>query len=162
MFVINLYPWYHNGASKNCTTALFRSLYVSPNNSVARFLTLFLQVDAVICAELLPAAADIDIPEEKKQRKKLEDLATSNMTHGRAQSRAGLHGGGQVLQEVPQALCQAHHDEPGQRLPHLQEEDGGRTITINRNGVIFHVTNADIVPYSPFLRMKFEADINVG
>ena len=40
-------------------------------------------------------------------------------------------------------------------------EDGGRTVTIVRNGVVFHVTNADIVPYSPFLCLMFEAHINV-
>ena len=106
MFVINLYPWYHNRASKNCTTELFCSLYVSPHNSVACFLTLFLQVDAVICAELLPAAADTDIPEEKKQRKKLEDLAISNMTHG----PGGALNPGQACME--EAKCSKKYPKP--------------------------------------------------
>ena len=52
-------------------------MHVSPNVSVARFLTLFLQVDAVISAELPPAAADTDIPEENEQMKKLQQNAKS-------------------------------------------------------------------------------------
>ena len=40
-------------------------------------------------------------------------------------------------------------------------KDGGRTVPIVRNSVVLHVTTADIVPYCPFLCMKFEAEKNL-
>ena len=51
-----------------------------------------------------------------------------------------------------------------QRLSPLLVEKDDMTVTFvrNGNGVVFHVTNADIVLYCPFLCMKFEAHINLG
>ena len=54
------------------------------------------------------------------------------------------------------------HDGHCHLLSPLQEEKDDRTVTFVRNGVVFHVTNAAIVLYCPFLRMKFEAHINRG
>ena len=40
-------------------------------------------------------------------------------------------------------------------------EDGGRTIRIVRNGVPFDVTNRDVVPYNPYLLLRYNCHINV-
>ena len=142
-------------------------MHVSPNVSVARFLTLFLQVDAVICAELPPAAADTDIPEVNEQRKKLQDLVLTNMTHdpcGALYPGQACMEEGKCSKKYPKPYAKHTLMDPASGFSTYRRrapEDGGRTVTIVRNRVVFNVTNADIVPYSPFLCMKFEAHINV-
>ena len=63
-----------------------------------------------------------------------------------------------MLEEVPQALCQAHHDGPASEFPTYMRrvpEDFVRRV------LVFRVTNAGIVPYNAFLYLIFEAHINV-
>ena len=40
-------------------------------------------------------------------------------------------------------------------------EEGGNSYTIWKNGELFEITNAWVVPYSPFLSRTFECHINV-
>ena len=40
-------------------------------------------------------------------------------------------------------------------------EDGGRTATIKRRGQIYNVDNTWVVPYSPYLCLRYNAHINV-
>ena len=134
---------------------------------LAVFLTFLLKVDAVITAELPPAASDTDIPEEKEQRAKLEELIIKNMTHGPC---GALYPGqacmeeGKCTKKYPKPYAKHTMMDPASGFPTYRRrapEDGGRTVTIVRNRVVFRVTNADIVPHCPFLCLKFEAHINV-
>ena len=125
------------------------------------------QVDSVICAELPPDPATATTEEEKEQMQRLETIVLTNMVHGPCGS---LRPGSPCMEtgtcdkHFPKAYQKHTMIDAASHFPTYRRrspEDGGRVISIKRGGVTFEVTNANVVPYNPYLSLRFNCHINV-
>ncbi|XP_072025233.1 uncharacterized protein [Amphiura filiformis] len=117
-------------------------------------------IDCIVCAE---------IP-DKETNPKLYDIITHNNIHGPcgtinrnspcmvgegASRTCGKHFPKDFRNHT--VVTQSSYPEYRRRSP----ENGGRTHTMKVHGNNFEVDNRFIVPYNPFLSLKFNAHINV-
>ena len=125
------------------------------------------QVDSVICAELPPDPATATTEEEREQMQRLETIILTNMVHGPCGSlrpSSPCMETGTCDKHFPKAYQKHTMIDAASHFPTYRRrspEDGGRVISIKRGGVTFEVTNANVVPYNPYLSLRFNCHINV-
>ena len=125
------------------------------------------QVDSVICAELPPDPETGATEEEREQMRRLETIVLLNMVHGPCGSlRPGspCMEDGKCDKNFPKAYQKHTAIDAASHFPTYRRrspEDGGRVISVKRGGITFEVTNANVVPYNPYLSLRFNCHINV-
>ena len=125
------------------------------------------QVDNVICAELPPDPETGATEEEREQMRRLETIVLLNMVHGPCGSlRPGspCMEDGKCDKNFPKAYQKHTVIDAASNFPTYRRrspEDGGRVISVKRGGITFEVTNANVVPYNPYLSLRFNCHINV-
>ena len=124
------------------------------------------QVDSVICAELPPDPETADNEADKEQMRRLEAIVAMNMIHGPCgadQPNMQCMATGKCDKFFPKKYQKYTVVDSASSFPTYKRrspEDGGRVMTIKRGGQTFTATNANVVPYIPFLLLKFECHIN--
>ena len=121
------------------------------------------EVDKLVIAELPPDPNDPTISElQRENRQKLQDLVSRQMVHGPC--------GSQCLKD---GKCSKGFPKQFQRETTINPEtnyavyrrrkpiDGGRSINIQRGGQDRVIDNSWIVPYNPYLLLKYDCHINV-
>ena len=121
------------------------------------------EVDKLVTAELPPDPNDPTISAlQKENRQKLQDLVSSQMIHGPC--------GSQCLKD---GKCSKNFPKEYQRETTINPEtnyaiykrrkptNGGRSLTIKRGGQDYEIDNRWIVPYNPYLLLKYDCHINV-
>ena len=125
------------------------------------------QVDSVICAELPPDPETGATEEEREQMRRLETIVLLNMVHGPCGSlrpSSPCMEEGKCDKNFPKAYQKHTAIDAASHFPTYRRrspEDGGRVISIKRGGITFEVTNANVVPYNPYLSLRFNCHINV-
>ena len=125
------------------------------------------KVDSVICAELPPDPEQAEEGSDKDQMRLLQEIVATNMIHGpcgAANPRSPCMEDGKCTKGYPKAHRKETHIDPvsgaatyRRRAP----EDGGRTITIKRGHMEFQVDNRWVVPYSPYILLRYGCHVNV-
>lgn len=123
-------------------------------------------IDSVISAELPPDPSTLPA-EQQEQARRLEAIVLTNMVHGpcgEANPNAACMRDGACSKWFPKKFScttivdtEVHHPVYKRRSP----AQGGRSITIMRGGREFVVDNSLIVPYSPYLSLRYNCHINV-
>ena len=121
-------------------------------------------VDSAVRAELPPDPEQITDQSAKMDCKKLEDLVMKSMVHGpcgKNYPNAPCMENGRCTKGFPKAFSKETIVDPDnfyaiyrRRSP----EEGGRTATNSKGRM---VDNSWIVPYNPFLSLKYNCHINV-
>ena len=124
-------------------------------------------IDNVISAELPPDPNEPGLTKEQKdQRQWLETIVKTNMIHGPCGAlnpKAPCMEDGKCTKRYPKPFA-AHtvvdsnstYATYRRRCP----EDGGRTIQLVRGGIPFTADNTMVVPYNPFLSLRYNCHIN--
>jgi hypothetical protein len=104
---------------------------------------------------------------DKEQMRLLQETVATNMIHGpcgAANPRSPCMEDGKCTKGYPKAHWKETRIDPvsgaatyRRRAP----EDGGRTITIKRGGREFEVDNRWVVPYSPYILLRYGCHVNV-
>ena len=125
-------------------------------------------VDKVISAELPADPNEPGLSEEQRaQRERLQTIVATNMIHGPC---------GSLFPSAPcmkDGKCEKGFPKPFQAHSVLDSNctyatyrrrsptDGGRTLKLTRRGVTFTADNSMVVPYSPYLTLRYNCHINV-
>ena len=121
-------------------------------------------VDSLISAELPPDPDAAEDPEAKCERKRMEDLVLSCMVHGPCGAnnpRAPCMEDGHCTKKFPKPFQSETVVDPEQYYATYQRrspEDGGRIV---KNDKGREIDNGWIIPYNPYLSLRFECHINV-
>ena len=126
------------------------------------------EVDRVICAELPPDPNEPGLTyEEKEQRQRMETIVITNMIHGPCGAldpQAQCMENGRCSKGFPKPF-QAHTvvDSNSSYATYRRRDPqhGGRSIQLTRRGITFTVDNSLVVPYNPFLSLRYNCHINV-
>ncbi len=121
------------------------------------------EVDKLVVAELPPDPNDPTISAlQKVNRQKLQDLVSRQMIHGPC--------GPQCLKD---GKCSKGFPKQFQRETTINSEtnyalyrrrkptNGGRSLTLRRGSQEYEIDNSWIVPYNPYLLLKYDCHINV-
>jgi hypothetical protein len=123
-------------------------------------------VDEVICAELPPDPKDFPEGPQKEQAKKLQKLVLDCMTHTCSPACRDNFPSteGKCKKGFPKDFSsttrwneESFYPEYRRRAP----DEGGRVIQIQRGNKIIEIDNRWIVPYNPYLLLRFEGHINI-
>ena len=122
------------------------------------------EVDMAVCAELPPDPDEADNEEEAEQRRRLQDIVFTNMVHG----PCGLDNpscpcmeNGRCTKKYPKSFQKKTIVDPDSNNPIYRRrspEDGGRQIICPKTGRT--IDNRWVVPYSPFLSLRYNCHIN--
>ncbi|XP_044756839.1 uncharacterized protein LOC123315244 [Coccinella septempunctata] len=107
-------------------------------------------VDKHICAEL------------PRENTRLYDIILKSMIHGPCGDRfpnSPCMEDGVCSKRYPKSFSERTLIDRG--TPIYRRRDDGRTATLMRNNISYQVDNRDVVPYNPYLSMKYECHINV-
>ena len=125
-------------------------------------------VDNTISAQLPP---DPDLfPEgsdERAQAKRLENIVLQNMIHGPcgpSNPSSPCMVDGKCSKKFPKKFCDKtiiSADSTYPEYQRLEPSKGGRSIQIVFKGKTFEVDNRMVVPYSPFMCLKFDCHTNI-
>jgi len=111
------------------------------------------EVDSVVCAE---------IPDQQKYPR-LFDVVTTSMLHGRCGPRSVCFNDGRCTMGFPKAFCRqttmGEDSYPNYR--HRSPTEGGRTFQKFDHGQSTTVDNQWVVPYNPYLLLRYNCHINV-
>ena len=126
------------------------------------------EVDQVICAELPPDPNEPGLTsEEKEQRQRMEQIVITNMIHGPCgtlKPQAQCMENGRCTKGFPKPF-QAHTviDSNSSYATYRRRDSqhGGRSIQLTRQGITFTADNSMVVPYNPFLSLRYNCHINV-
>ena len=126
-------------------------------------------VDSIILAELPPDPNTLPPGKKREQAKRLEDIVLTNMIHGpcgeaNPNSSCMKDGRCSVGGGFPKKFSNCTIlTEEGMRPIYKRRspEQGGRVITIMRGSQNFKVDNSWVVPYNPYLLLRYNAHINV-
>ena len=119
--------------------------------------------NSVISAELPPNPDEATDEATRTQRQRLQDVVINNMLHGpcgEQKPNAACMQDGKCTKKFPKPfLKETYIDPQGLKVSYQRRspEDGGRTIEHNGRTV----DNSWVVPYNPFLSLRFDAHINV-
>ena len=124
------------------------------------------EVDSIISAEL---PADPEAVEEgrKEDAKRLQSIVATNMIHGPCgdiNPSCVCMKDKKCTKNFPKKFCKKTFVDPDNSHPEYRRRspaDGGRTIKITRRGQTFIVDNNWVVPYSPYLSLRYNCHINV-
>ena len=130
-------------------------------------LTTAAHVDETICSELPPHPDTAETEEAREQLTRLNRIVLTNMIHG----PCGNHNrnspcmvDGKCSKNFPKPLCAHTVIDQNNSYPQYRRRapnDGGRTATIQRGGITYEVDNSWVVPYNPWLSLRFNCHINV-
>ena len=121
-------------------------------------------VDNIIVAELPPSPNDVDDPEVKESRQRLEDIVLQSMVHGPCGEKNPLSPcmeNGRCTKKYPKEFLQetiVNLSNSTAIYRRRSVEHGGREI-IKENGQV--IDNRWIVPYNPFLSLRYNCHINI-
>ena len=126
------------------------------------------EIDDVISAQLPPDPALFAIgSEERKQAERLESIVIKNMIHGPCgdmNPKSPCMVDKKCSKGYPKPFCDktiVHPDNTYPDYKRLAPSNGGRSIIINTRKGTFEIDNKWVVPYSPFLCLRFDCHINV-
>ena len=121
-------------------------------------------VDGTVCAELPPSPEDTEDPEEKKQRQRLQTIVLNNMIHGpcgKANPKSPCMEEGRCSKRYPKPFIKETEVDPDSYYAIYRRRapvDGGRTVDCPKTRRV--IDNSWIVPYNPFLSMRYNCHIN--
>ena len=131
-------------------------------------LTSVSEVDNVICAELPPDPEMFDADtKEKEQAVRLNAIVLRNMIHGpcgKSNPNSPCMVDGKCSKNYPKKFCSRTVLDPDNAHPEYQRlapEKGGRSIISTIGNKEYVIDNSMIVPYSPFLSLRFDCHINI-
>ena len=122
-------------------------------------------VDSVVCAELPPDPEDTNDPEERIQRQRLQDIIFSNMIHGpcgAANPNCSCMENGRCTKNFPkefQKMTSVDQDNNYASYRRRSPQDGGRQFVCEKSKQV--IDNRWVVPYNPFLSLRYGCHINV-
>ena len=121
-------------------------------------------VDQAVCAELPPDPEEADTEEEAKQRRRLQDIVVSNMVHGPcgvSNPNCPCMENGRCTKNYPKPFQKKTIVDPDNNNPTYRRRspaDGGREIICPKTGRT--IDNRWVVPYNPFLSLRYNCHIN--
>ena len=125
-------------------------------------------VDNVICAQLPPDPNSFPPgSNERDQALRLQNIVLKNMVHGPCGKRnpaSPCMSDGKCSKKYPKPFCDKTILNPDNAYPAYQRlapEKGGQTVVLKTKVNEHVVDNTWIVPYSPFLSLRFNCHINV-
>ena len=125
-------------------------------------------VDNIISAELPPDPALFpDGSKQRAQAERLEKIVMQNMIHGpcgKVNPSCSCMVEGKCSKGFPKKFSEKTVLCPDNSYPEYKRRkpsDGGRSTVITSNGRTLTVDNSMVVPYSPFLSLKYNCHINV-
>ena len=130
-------------------------------------LTTAAEVDETICAELPPDPEEAETDEAREQLVRLNQIVLTNMVHGPCGEKnrnSPCMVDGRCSKNYPKPLCSNTIIDPNTSHPQYRRRkpaEGGRTAQIKRGGTTYTIDNGDIVPYSPYLSLRYNCHINV-
>ena len=122
-------------------------------------------VDSAIVAELPPSPLEVDDPQQKESRQKLQDIVLSGMVHGpcgAVNPGSPCMENGKCTKGFPKEFMKETVVDTSKSYAVYRRrspEDGGRSI--------FHpekkcnIDNSWIVPYNPYLSLRYSCHINI-
>ena len=122
-------------------------------------------VDQVVCAELPPDPNAANDEQSADQRRRLEKVVVNNMIHGpcgKLNPKSPCMENGKCTKQYPKQFNKntvVDKDSYYATYRRRSPEDGGRTIVFGKSGRI--VDNSWVVPYNPFLSLRYNCHINV-
>ena len=122
-------------------------------------------VDSIVVAELPPSPEDTESREEADQRARLQLIVLTNMIHGpcgAANPKCPCMDNGKCTKQYPKSFQKETIVDPDNNYPTYRRrapEDGGRQIVCQKTGRL--IDNRWVVPYCPFLSLRFNCHINV-
>ena len=122
-------------------------------------------VDSIVSAELPPDPAKNDDPCKAAELKRLEEIVLSNMIHGPCGAEnpnCPCMDSGRCTKNFPKEFCkQTIVDQDNNYATYRRRapEHGGRQIVCPKTKRI--IDNRYVVPYSPFLCLRYDCHINV-
>ena len=130
-------------------------------------LTTAAQVDETICAELPPHPDEAKTEKEREQLERLNKIVLTNMVHGpcgKVNGSSPCMEDGKCGKNYPKTMCSHTIIDPGASYPQYRRRapnDGGRTAQIKRGGTTYEIDNSWIVPYCPWLSLRYNCHINI-
>ena len=124
------------------------------------------EVDSIISAEL---PQDPEKVEESKrdEARRLQNIIITNMIHGPCgdiNPSCVCMKDKKCSKNFPKKFCKKTFVDPDNSHPEYMRrspDDGGRTMKITRRGQTYTVDNNWVVPYSPYLSLRYNCHINV-
>ena len=122
-------------------------------------------VDSIVVAELPPRPEDTDCEEEAEQRKRLQTIVMNNMIHGPCGSinpKCPCMDNGKCTKNYPKAFQKKTVVDMDNNYPTYRRrapEDGGHQVICKKTGCL--IDKRWVVPYCPFLSLRFNCHINV-
>ena len=130
-------------------------------------LTTAAQVDETISAELPPHPDSAPTDKARARFERLNRTVLTNMIHGPCGAQnpnSPCMVDGKCSKNYPKPLCSNTIIDPNTSHPQYRRRkpaEGGRTAQIKRGGTTYTIDNGDIVPYSPYLSLRYNCHINV-
>ena len=124
------------------------------------------EVDSIISAEL-PADPEGVEEGKKEEAKRLQSIVITNMIHGpcgEVNPSCVCMKDKKCSKNFPKKFTKKTFVDPDNSHPEYRRrspEDGGRTMKVSRRGTTYTVNNSWVVPYSPFLSLRYNCHINV-
>ena len=124
------------------------------------------EVDSIISAEL-PQDPDTMDESKTEEARRLQNIIITNMIHGPcgdANPSCVCMKEKKCSKNFPKKFCKKTFVDQDNSHPEYRRRspaDGGRTIKITRRGQEYTVDNAWVVPYSPYLSLRYNCHINV-
>ena len=122
-------------------------------------------VDSVVVAELPPDPQINSEDPESTELKRLQDIVLSNMIHGPCGTenpKCSCMENGRCTKNFPKEFCKETIVDPDNNYATYRRrapEDGGRQIVCPKTNRI--IDNRYVVPYNPFLCLRYDCHINV-
>ena len=122
-------------------------------------------VDSIVVAELPPNPEDTEDKDEADQRRRLENIVLTNMIHGPCgadKPSSPCMENGKCTKKYPKDFLKdtiVDKDNNYATYRRRSPEDGGRQIVNQKTGRI--IDNRWVVPYCPFLSLRYNCHINV-
>ena len=122
-------------------------------------------VDNIVVAELPPSPEDTDDPSKAAQRKRLREIVMTNMIHepcGADNPKCPCMENGSCSKKFPKPFQKQTTVDPDNNYATYKRrspEDGGLQVVCPKTNCV--IDNSWVVPYSPFLCLRFNCHINV-
>ena len=122
-------------------------------------------VNSVVSAELPPSPDASDDPAVKAQRQRLQEIVLSNMIHGpcgKDNPISPCMENGRCTKKIPKDFVKSTIVDPDNSYATYMRRsplNGGRQVKHPRTGKKVH--NSWIVPYNPYLSLRYACHINV-
>ena len=125
-------------------------------------------VDNVISAELPPDPETFPHnSEQREQAERLESIVLKNMVHGpcgKHNPESPCMSEGICTKDYPKPFCERTTINSENTYPEYKRqspENGGRSIVVKIKGKEYVIDNSWIVPYSPWMCLRFNCHINI-